>query len=138
MLLVLLAGCGGSEASASPSAAASASAAASTAPVKTASAAPTASPAASATAGASTTFRSACTGVAIRRSPASDGKLVVRMAKGTKVRVVETVTGDPYAATSCGTSGDTWAKVDRVNGKSIKKLYGVSFGYIASGFLAQP
>ena len=45
--------------------------------------------------------------------------------KGTKVRVVETVTGDPYEAGSCGPSGDEWLKIDRINGKSIKALYGV-------------
>jgi hypothetical protein len=75
-----------------------------------------------------------CAGVGVRREPAPNAKLVVRLAKGTSVRVVETVTGDPYEAGSCGQSGDDWVKIDRINGKSVKTLYGVSFGYAAGGF----
>jgi hypothetical protein len=75
-----------------------------------------------------------CAGVGVRKDPAADGDLVVRIAKGAKVRVVETVTGDPYEAGSCGQSGDDWLKIDRINGKSVKTLYGVTYGYAAGGF----
>ncbi len=60
--------------------------------------------------------------------------MIVRAKAGTKVRVVETVPGDAYEAGSCGTAGDTWLKVDRVGGKSIKTVYGVPFGFVAAGF----
>ena len=86
------------------------------------------------TAAGAVTMKALCAGVGVRKEPAPDGKLVVRVAKGTSVRVVETVIGDPYEAGGCGQSGDEWLKIDRVNGKSIKTLYGVTFGYAAGGF----
>jgi len=135
LIVLVAAGCGGSEASPSPSAVATEEAPAPTeAPVVT-----EAPPSAEATEEAPATsgtvrLTARCAGVAVRKDPATDGDLVVRLAKGTKVRVVETVTGDPYEAGSCGSSGDDWVKIDRINGKSIKTLYGVSFGYAAGGF----
>ena len=75
-----------------------------------------------------------CGGVALRKEPAKDGEVIVRAKSGTKVRVVETVTGDAYQGGTCGTSGDTWLKVDRIGGKSIKAQYGVPYGYVAAGF----
>ena len=75
-----------------------------------------------------------CAGVALRKEASTDGEVIVRAKAGTKVRVVETVTGDAYEAGSCGTAGDTWLKVDRVGGKSIQTVYGVPFGFVAAGF----
>ncbi len=75
-----------------------------------------------------------CAGVGVRKGPTKGDDLLVRVNKGTKVRVVETVTGDPYEAGSCGTSGDEWLKIDRIGGKSVKALYGVPYGYAAGGF----
>jgi hypothetical protein len=131
MLLVLLAACGGSEASPSPSAEA-----ATEAPIESSGAGaeePSAAPEESA---APETVRMAatCSGVGIRKGPTKGDDLLVRVNKGTKVRVVETVTGDPYEAGSCGTSGDDWLKIDRIGSKSVKALYGVPFGYAAGGF----
>jgi hypothetical protein len=48
--------------------------------------------------------------------------------------VVATVTGTAYTAGSCGTSGDTWLKIDAVAGKTAKSAYGVDFVYAAEGF----
>ncbi len=131
MLLVLLGACGGSEAS--PTASADA---ATEAPIE--SVAPEAeepSAGAEETAAPATVGMAAlCAGIGIRNGPTKDDKLLGRVNKGTKVRVVETVTGDPYEAGSCGTSGDEWLKIDRVGGKSIKSLYGVPYGYAAGGF----
>jgi hypothetical protein len=135
LLLVLLAGCGGSDASPSPSVEPSASEAAATQPAATASHPAASQPAASTPASSSKTKKAACASVAVRMAPTPSGKLVVRLAKGTKVRIVESVTGDSYTAGTCGTSGDGWVKIDRVNNKSIKKAYGVDFGYVAAGFL---
>lgn len=89
---------------------------------------------ASPSAAARMTATAKCGGVAMRRTPATDGKIIVRARAGQKVRVVETVSGDAYQGGSCGVDGDTWLKVDRIGGKSIKTLYGVSFGYVAAGF----
>ena len=108
------------------------------APVPTGSAVATEAPsdAASATPtiAARTTAAAKCAGVALRKEPSTTGEVIVRAKAGTKVRVVETVPGDAYEAGTCGTAGDTWLKVDRVGGKSIKTLYGVPFGFVAAGF----
>ena len=131
MLLVLLGACGGSEASPSPSSEATTEAPIeSTAPgVEEPSAAPEET-------AATETVRMAatCAGVGIRKGPTTGDDLLVRVNQGTKVRVVETVTGDPYEVGSCGTSGDEWLKIDRIGGKSINALYGVPYGYAAGGF----
>jgi len=131
MLLVLLGACGGSEAS--PSAEAEA---ATEAPIDSPGPQvqePAAEPEATA---APETVRMAamCAGIGVREGPSKDDKVLVRVNKGTKVRVVETVTGDAYEAGACGTSGDEWLKIDRIGGKSIEALYGVPYGYAAGGF----
>ena len=73
-------------------------------------------------------------GVALRKEPSTDGEVIVRAKAGTKVRVIDTVSGDQYEAGGCGTAGDTWLKVDRIAGKSIKAQYGVPYGFVAAGF----
>jgi hypothetical protein len=131
MLLVLLGACGGSEASPSGSADAATEAPIdSTAPEVEE---PPAEPEASA-APATVRMAALCAGVGIRKGPSAGEELLVRVNKGIKVRVVETVTGDLYEAPSCGTSGDEWLKIDRVGGKSVEVLYGVPYGYAAGGF----
>jgi hypothetical protein len=72
--------------------------------------------------------------VSLRRSPATTGELVGRAYRGTRIRIVETVTGEAYTAANCGTSGDSWHRIDRVGGKSVKSLYGVQSVYSAAGF----
>ena len=55
---------------------------------------------------------------------------------GTTVRVVATVTSGGSYSTECGgrdVSGKSWFKIDRVNGKSVSSLYGVSAVYGAAG-----
>jgi len=132
-VLLSAAACGSS--SASPSASATgapteAPVGASAQPSESPSGAPVESPSAATT----STAAAKCGGVAIRKDPMSDGKVIVRVKTGAKVHVLATVTGDAYQGGSCGTSGSDWLKVDRVNGKSIKVQYGVPFGYVAAGF----
>ena len=132
LALVVLAGCGGSDATPSPSAEESAS----TAPAATqapASTAPSTAPEATAGAGKEKLL-AICAGVAVRKGPTTGDDLLVRVAKLTKIRVVETVQGESYEAGACGTSGSDWLKIDRINGTSVKKLYGVKYGYAAAGF----
>jgi len=135
LLLVLLTGCGSSSASpsASSSVAPGATAAVTEAPIVPTSPAPTASESVN-SAPPSAVRVAACPGVGVRKGPGSTEALVVRLAAGAKVRVVESVTGQAYTAGTCGTSGDQWLKIDRINGKSIKTKYGVPFGYVAAGF----
>ncbi len=131
-LMAVVAACGGS--SASPSTSASEAPTEAPAPAgSSASAAPSAA-AQSPSPVVSTTAAAQCAGVALRKEPKSDGAVIVRSKAGTKVHVVEVVTGDAYQAGSCGMSGDSWLKVDRIGGKSIKVQYGVPFGYVAAGF----
>ena len=131
MLLVLLAACGGSEASPSPSAET-----ATEVPLESSEPDVEEPSAALDETAAPETVRMAatCAGVGIRKGPTKGDGLLVRVNKGTKVRVVETVTGDPYEAGACGTSGDDWLKIDRIGSKSVKALYGVPYGYAAGGF----
>ena len=133
-VLLTVAACGGSSAAPSPSA----TGAPTEAPAPTdspASESPSAGAVESPSSAASATTAAAkCGGIAVRQDPMSDGKVIVRVKAGGKVRVVATVTGDAYPGGSCGTSGSDWLKVDRVNGKSVKVQYGVPFGYVAAGF----
>ena len=132
VLVVALAGCGGSSASPSPGP----TGAPTDEPVPSdapRSAAPS-DAAASPIPAANTTATALCAGVGVRKTPASDGSVLVRVKAGTKVRVAAVVMGDAYTAGSCGVSGNSWLKVDRIGGKSVKTLDGVPFGDAAAGF----
>ena len=130
--VVVVAGCGSGGPTASPAASAPASAAAST--TKPATAATEAPSAVVDSVPPSTTMSTACAAVGIRKLPSSKGALIVRLAVGTSVQVVEVVPGDSYKAGKCGIDGDTWLKIDQVGGKGVKALYGVPFAYAAAGF----
>ncbi len=132
MIVLVLAGCGGSDAS--PSIDPPASVAPATQAPVAPTTAPTLAPEETVAITTSATMIAQCGGVGVRMTPAADGELLVRVKAGTKVRVAETVTGDAYTAGACGDSGDGWIKIDRINGKSVKSLYGQKFGYAAAGF----
>jgi hypothetical protein len=132
LLLVFIAGCGGS--SASPSSAPTAAPTEAPVPSADTSEAPSSAAVGSPSVAPHTTATALCAGVAIRKSAKTDGDVIVRVKAGAKVRVVQVVIGDAYTAGSCGVSGDSWLKVDRIGAKSIKAQYGVPFGYVAAGF----
>ncbi len=126
-----LAACGGSsptEPPASPSSAPSASPAVSPQASSQPSTAPTPADA------LPKTVVAMCNGVALRTSASTSGNLVARVSTGVNVRAVEIVTGDSYTTGSCGTAGDTWYRIRRVGGKTVKSLYGVTDVYAAAGF----
>jgi len=75
-----------------------------------------------------------CNGIALRSAPSTSGSLLARVSTGIKVRATELVTGDGYTTGACGTSGNTWYKITRVGGKTVKSLYGVTPVYAAAGF----
>jgi predicted small lipoprotein YifL len=75
-----------------------------------------------------------CTGVGLRADPSTSGSLVARVSTGVKVRATELVSGSAYTAGTCGTAGDTWYRITKVGGKTVKSLYGVTPVYAASGF----
>ena len=139
VLAMALAACGGSSGSPSPSASgAGSSSAASGSPSSNPGASPTASdganaasPSAAAPAGTSTAV---CDGISLRKSPSSTAAKVRAINSGTSVHVAATVTGTPYTAGACGTSGSEWLKIDKVGGKTAKSLYGVTYVYAAAGF----
>ncbi len=131
LALAVLAGCGGPEASPSASATSPTDPpAATTAPVPTD--APTVAP--EPTPAVALKMLAICAGVAIRTGPTMTDEVLVRAVKLTKVRVAGTVTGDPYEAVTCGTGGADWIRIDRINGSSVKKLYGIKYAYSAAGF----
>lgn len=124
---VVLAACGSGSATPSPEPSPSAAAV-------TASPAPPPSPSQPAESVATTTtMRAACEGVSLRKKASTEAPVIVRLAAGTKVRVVEIVKGDAYTAGACGSDGNTWLKIDRVAGKKAKAQYGVKYVYAAAG-----
>ena len=139
VLAMALAACGGSSGSPSPSASgAGSSSAASGSPSSNPGASPTASdganaasPSAAAPAGTSTAV---CDGISLRKSPSSTAAKVRAINSGTSVHVAATVTGTPYTAGACGTSGSEWLKIDKVGSRTAKSLYGVTYVYAAAGF----
>jgi hypothetical protein len=126
--VVVIAGCGSS----SPTAAPSASPADVPTPAPTT--APTEEPVVEPTAATQTTMTAICNAIGVRKLPSSTGALIVRIGLGAEIRVVEVVPGDSYEAGACGSAGDIWLKIDQVDGKSVKTLYGVSVAYTAAGF----
>ena len=131
---VVIAGCGSG--SASPSVEPSAAAPATEAPAAepTAAAEQPTSAASEAPGAGGTTMASTCAAIGVRKAPKSNGALLVRLAKGTEVHVVAKVNGEKYKAGSCGTSGKKWLKIDEIDGKSVRAIYGVPFAYSAAGF----
>jgi len=130
LVAMVVAACGGAEGSPSPSVAPEPTVAPTQAP---ATETPSEAPASEAPAEV-VRLLAACENVAIRAEPSTTAELVTRVPKLTKVRVAETLDGEAYTAGACGTSGSEWIKIDRVNGTSVKKLYGIPFAYAAAGF----
>jgi SpoIID/LytB domain protein len=74
--------------------------------------------------------------VNLRAKPTTSATRKATIAAGTTVRVVATVTSGGSYDTDCGDrqiAGKSWFKIDRVNGKSVSSLYGVSAVYGAAG-----
>ena len=74
--------------------------------------------------------------VNLRTKPTTSATRKATIAAGTTVRVIATVTAGGSYSTECGgkdVSGKSWFKIDRVNGKSVSSLYGVSAVYGAAG-----
>ena len=129
---IVIAGCGSGSATTSP--VASPAALPSGAPIATPAETVTEAPIVEPTLAEPTTTTAACNAVGVRKLPSSSGALIVRVAAGTEVRVVETVVGDAYKVGNCGTAGEAWLKIDQVGGKGVQDLYGVTFAYAAAGF----
>lgn len=129
LVVVSLAACGGSSATEAPS-----EPPVTTAPVVTE--APSAEPSSAPVVDESLPRNviAQCNGIGLRADPSTSGTLIARVSTGVKVRATELVTGDSYTAGSCGTGGDTWYRITKVGGKTVKSLYGVSPVYAASGF----
>ena len=81
-----------------------------------------------------TTRIARCDGANLRAHPRTSAKNKIRMPAGTKVTVTGTVTGGHWH-TYCGKGshvGNTWFKVTAINGKSVKKRFGVPYLYGAT------
>jgi hypothetical protein len=140
VLATALAGCGGSSATPPPSASSGASASAASSAASSASIEPGASSTAATTPAADTsppdtsTYTAICDGISLRKAASSSAARLKTISSGTAVHVVATVQGTAYTAGSCGTSGSTWLKIDKVAGRTAKAAYGVTYVYAAAGF----
>ncbi len=136
VITVVLAACGSGSPTDSPSAGPS-TAAASSAPSTAGTApstAPTSAPTTGTPGGTTTTMTVLCDSVGVRKQPSTTSQLVVRIHRGSSVRVADTVGGDSYTAGACGSAGAAWLKIDRIDGKRVKTVYGVRYVYAAAGF----
>jgi hypothetical protein len=137
VLALALAACGDSSATQSPSAsdigssAPSADSSSSAAPIS--SLTPTEVPVTAPPASGST-LTAICDGISLRKSASTSSSRLKTINSGTAVHVVATVNGTAYSAGSCGASGRSWLKIDKVGGKSAKSAYGVTYVYAAAGF----
>jgi hypothetical protein len=137
ILALTLAACGDSSSTPSPSASDQGSAAPSSEASSSAgpldSLQPTSEPATAAPATGSTAT-AICDAISLRKSASGSASRVKSINSGTAVHVVATVKGSSYSAGSCGVSGNSWLKIDKVGGKSAKSAYGVTYVYAAAGF----
>ena len=131
LAVLIVAACGGSTPTASPSSSAAPSS--SVAPAGTPTSVPTAAPSAAPSSALPTNLTAACSAIGLRKTPSTTGALAARIPLGATIHAVEIVAGDAYTVTACGSSGSTWYKIDEVNGKTTQSLYGVPFVYSASG-----
>jgi hypothetical protein len=87
-----------------------------------------------------TTRIARCDGANLRAHPTTSAKNKIRMSAGTKVTVTGTVSGGHWH-TYCGKgshSGNTWFKVTSINGKSVRKRFGVPYLYGATWLYKKP
>jgi GH25 family lysozyme M1 (1,4-beta-N-acetylmuramidase)/uncharacterized protein YgiM (DUF1202 family) len=83
----------------------------------------------------------ACSNVNLRTSPSTSATRKTTLAAGVRVTVTATVSGGTYQATCAGkvVSGLRWYRINTINGKSVKSLYGVTYLYGAGWlFVAAP
>ena len=81
-----------------------------------------------------TTRIARCDGANLRAHPTTSAKNKIRMNAGAKVTVSGTVSGGHWH-TYCGKgshTGNTWFKITSINGKSVKKRFGVPYLYGAT------
>jgi len=84
--------------------------------------------------GATTTTRVALCSANLRTTAIGSSRVKRSIKTGTLVTVVASVSGRSYRTTCAGRSGSgkTWLRVSRVDGTSVKRLFGVSYVYAAS------
>jgi hypothetical protein len=81
-----------------------------------------------------TTRIARCAGANLRAHPTTSAKNKIRMHAGTRVKVTGTVKGGHWH-TYCGKGshvGNTWFKITSINGKSVRKRFGVPYLYGAT------
>ena len=83
-----------------------------------------------------TRMAAACPGVNLRTGPSTSSAVKVRLGTSARVTVVGSVTGGHWAARCPITkSGAGWLKISKVDGWSVKTVFGVDWLYAASGLL---
>ncbi len=88
---------------------------------------------------ATLTLAPACSGVNMRTGTSTSSTVKVRLGTSARVTVVATVTGGHWSTTCpAAKSGAAWYRISAINGNSIKRLYGVTWLYAATGVLKKP
>jgi GH25 family lysozyme M1 (1,4-beta-N-acetylmuramidase) len=82
---------------------------------------------------AASTFSTRCDGVVLRAKPSTSSIKEATLAEGVQVNGVTRVTGATWRITCDGrtASGNSWIRINNVNGISAKQRYGVTYVYAA-------
>jgi parallel beta-helix repeat protein len=90
---------------------------------------------------AGTTLYAKCDGVSLRTKPKTASTRVATLSSGGRVNAVSKVTGASWTVTCGGTSysGNTWYRINNVNGRSASSRYGVTYVYsVTARFTTTP
>ena len=81
-----------------------------------------------------TTLSTRCDGVSVRTKPSTSSTRKAVLPSGVQVNAVTKVTGSRWRVTCAGRTyaGNTWYRINNVNGRSASSRYGVSYVYSAT------
>jgi len=84
-----------------------------------------------------TTLSTKCDGVSLRTKPTTSSTRKATLPSGVQVNAVTKVTGSSWRVTCAGASyrGNTWYRINNVNGRSASSRYGVTYVYAATALL---
>ena len=80
------------------------------------------------------TLSTRCDGVSLRTKPSTSSTRKAVLSSGVQVNAVTKVTGRSWRVTCAGktATGNTWYRINNVNGRSASSRYGVSYVYAAT------
>ena len=83
------------------------------------------------------TLSTRCDGVSVRTRPSTSSTRKAVLPSGVQVNAVKKVTGGSWRVRCAGRTytGNTWYRINNVNGRSASSRYGVSYVYSATALL---